>query len=290
MSEQRRHRAVRCSGTATVPLLLFAVCMCLASGAYASEAPQRIVSMNVCTDQLVMLLADRDRIASVSYLATDPSVSSMVREAAGLPQNHGLAEEIFLLDPDLVIAGTFTTRPTVALLQRLGHRVLDVPPASSVEDIIANIRLIAGAIGADERGEALIAEFEAGLAALGGGPGDGMPAVAYWSNGFTSGGGTLAADIMTRAGLTNLAAERGLTGTAQMPLEALVSSDPQLLVLGPRYRGNALAHQILDHPALQAWADSRHVVTIEDAAWVCGTPLVLKAVARLVAARRATAP
>ncbi|MEM7121491.1 MAG: ABC transporter substrate-binding protein [Pseudomonadota bacterium] len=273
-----------------IPLLLFAVCVFLKTGAYANEAPQRIVSMNVCTDQLVMMLAERDRIASVSYLATNPSVSSMVHEAAGLHQNHGLAEEIFLLDPDLVIAGTFTTRPTVALLQRLGRPVLDVPPANSVEDIIANIRLIAGAIGAEEKGEALIADFEDGLAALDGGPGDGMPAVAYWSNGFTSGGGTLAADIMTRAGLTNLAAERGLTGTGQMPLEALVSSDPRLLVLGPRYEGDALAHQILDHPALQAWATSRHVVTIEDAAWVCGTPLVLKAVAGLVQARRSLAP
>jgi len=37
-------------------------------------APQRIVSLNLCIDQLVLMLAEHGRIASVSYLAADPSL------------------------------------------------------------------------------------------------------------------------------------------------------------------------------------------------------------------------
>jgi iron complex transport system ATP-binding protein len=84
------------------------------------EPPRRIVSMNVCTDQFVMLLAERERIQSVSWLARNPEVSTTADDAAAIPVNHGLAEEILPLRPDLVVAGTFTTRPTVYLLRRLG--------------------------------------------------------------------------------------------------------------------------------------------------------------------------
>ena len=60
--------------------------------------PARIVSMNVCADQLLLLLADREQIASLSFLATDISTSMMTEEAAGLPQNHGRSEEILPLE------------------------------------------------------------------------------------------------------------------------------------------------------------------------------------------------
>ena len=69
----------------------------LAVAAAGAAEPRRIVSTNVCTDQLVLMLAERARIASISYLAADPTMSSMSREAVGLRVNHGLAEEIIPL-------------------------------------------------------------------------------------------------------------------------------------------------------------------------------------------------
>ncbi len=42
------------------------------ASAQAVEKPRRIVSLNLCTDQLVVLLADREAIASVTFLAADP--------------------------------------------------------------------------------------------------------------------------------------------------------------------------------------------------------------------------
>src|SRR3546814_9604599 len=78
--------------------------------------------MNVCTDQLVMQIARPERIVSLSFLSRDPQVSAMAAEAVVFPVNHGLAEEILPLRPDLVVAGSYTTRPTVHLLRRLGAR------------------------------------------------------------------------------------------------------------------------------------------------------------------------
>ena len=88
----------------------------------ASGKPSRVVSINLCTDQILLQLVDRDRIASVTYLATDPAISYYADRAIGIKKNHGLAEEILPLKPDLILAGTFTSRPTTLLLKKLGYQ------------------------------------------------------------------------------------------------------------------------------------------------------------------------
>lgn len=253
----------------------------------AEDRPQRIVSMNLCTDQLLMLLADRDRIASVSYLAAQPQSSSMANEARGLQLNHGLAEEVLPLDPDLVIAGAFTTRPTVFLLRKLGYPVVELPVASSLDDIRANIRRVASEIGEAERGEALIAAFDARLAALP--PPEGPPprTALYWANGFTSGEGTLAEAIVAAAGMHNLAADLGISGTWQLPLEALLAAEPEVLVMGRARDQPALANEAFRHPALQRRFADRPQLRIENRYWICGTPSVATAIERLSAFRQA---
>mgnify|MGYP006999250795 CR=1 FL=1 len=48
--------------------------------------PARVVSMNLCTDQLAMALAAPGQLISVSYIARDPRASAMAEEAlADLP-------------------------------------------------------------------------------------------------------------------------------------------------------------------------------------------------------------
>ncbi|MGB0498119.1 MAG: ABC transporter substrate-binding protein, partial [Rubricella sp.] len=68
----------------------------------------RVVSINLCTDILVLQLADPGQIAALTFLATDPRSSILAEEAAGFPLIRGRAEEVFALDPDLVLAGAFS--------------------------------------------------------------------------------------------------------------------------------------------------------------------------------------
>ena len=149
---------------AAIRFLALLLLLLPATAAAAAERPERIVSMNLCTDQLLMLLVDRARIASVSYLSAEPRSSVLAAQTRGLHLNHGLAEEILPLRPDLVIAGTFTTRPTVFLLRKLGYPVVDMPVANGLDDIRANIRRLAAAVGETARGDGMIADFDARLA------------------------------------------------------------------------------------------------------------------------------
>ncbi|WP_354002086.1 hypothetical protein [Pseudotabrizicola sediminis] len=63
-------------------------------GPVLAASPQRVVSINLCTDQLAMLLAEPGQLISVSFLAQDPRSSVMVDEALACPANRALAEEV----------------------------------------------------------------------------------------------------------------------------------------------------------------------------------------------------
>ena len=67
------------------------------AGAWADEAaakPKRIVSLNMCLDELTLALADRDAIASVTWLSRDKLNGNMAKAAELVPVNNGSAEEV----------------------------------------------------------------------------------------------------------------------------------------------------------------------------------------------------
>jgi len=250
--------------------------------------PQRIVSLNLCTDQFVMMLAPPKRIAAISYHAVNPDTSNLAEQAKELPITSTLAEEVLTLKPDLVIAGTLTTRPTINLLRRLGYPVLEVPPADSIEEIRRNVRMIAGAIGETDKGEALIEAMDARLAAAAVDPGDERPIAApYYGGNNTSGRGTLIDESLRRAGFRNLAAEKGMRGPSRLPLEQLVLDEPDLILLGlSSVRRRSLTIGNLGHPAMLNLLERVPNITIPDRMWICGTPMIADVVARLAAKRQ----
>ncbi|MFM2128529.1 MAG: hypothetical protein RL477_75, partial [Pseudomonadota bacterium] len=103
--------------------LLAAIFVLGPCAAARADKPQRIVSINLCTDQLAMLLVPAERIVSLSFLAADPASSAMAELGARFHLNHGLAEEILPLDPDIVLAGPHGAGAAIALLRRLGRPV-----------------------------------------------------------------------------------------------------------------------------------------------------------------------
>lgn len=252
-----------------------------------AEAPKRVVSMNLCTDQLAMLLADAGQLVSVTYLAHDPRASAMVEKARDFPINHGLAEEIFLLNPDLVLAGSYTTRVTVAMLRRLGIPVVEFEPDYSFADLRANMLKMGAALGRTAQAQALVADFDSGLAALHDEIAHRPRAALYYANGYTSGDRSLAGQILAAAGFDNIAAEAGLSDGGILALELLLLSDPDFVVTGQRYPAASRAEEILSHPALRALSEDLPGGSLADRDWVCGTPHVLRAVANLRDARHA---
>lgn len=263
---------------------------CLAGGlghGALADGPQRVLSMNLCTDQLAMLLAGPGQLISVSHLAGDPLSSAMADRAADYPVNHGLAEEIYLLRPDLVLAGAYTGAGTVAMLRRLGMPVQVFQADNDLDDLRANILRMGDVLGRPAQAAKAVAQFDADLAALQTTGENPRPrAVTYAANGYSSGAGTLSGAIIAAAGFDNIGQELGLGMGGNVPLEVLMLTDPDLVVTGHPYAGASRAEEVLDHPGLRAIL-SRSPRVVSDGDWVCGTPHVLRAIAELAAARRA---
>ena len=267
--------------------MALALAGCLASAVPAfADAPARVVSMNLCTDQLAMMLAAPGQLVSVSHLASEAQSSSMVEEARAYPMNRGQVEQVFLMRPDLVLAGTYTQVSTVDLLRRLGVEVVQVPPASSFVDAVEQVRIVGRALGQEAKADAMADAFASKIEAA---RFSGTPRTAafYYPNGYTTGSGTLANEVLELTGFTNIGATSGVTGGGILPLERLVMAGPELIVTSERYPGASRSEDILVHPALRAVQARAGVELTSDADWVCGTPHLLSAIGKMQAARTA---
>ncbi len=276
-------------------------CMALLAAAMPSSAraerPARLASINLCGDQLLLLLAERRQIVSLSYLAADPAVSALADRVGDIPLNSGRAEELVALQPDLVLSGTYQQRLTNGMLRRLGLAVLELPPADSLAQSLAQIRNVASAIGAVEKGEALVRSLERRIAAArplpegrpgghpGGHPGAAPGALLLQPNLYASGPDSLAGDLLEEAGYRNLAAGHAVRHGTFLTLEDILLARPEVLVLETAIgEGTSLARHRLDHAALRGSAYRR--IALEGRLLTCPGPGLAVAAELLAEARK----
>jgi iron complex transport system substrate-binding protein len=258
------------------------------SPAQPAEKPRRIVSLDLCADQLLIEFVPRERIAAVTHLLADPAVSAIPEKGRGIPFTRGGAEEVLRHDPDLVLAGPFGVSGTVGLLRRLGRNMVVVPLANDLDGVRAAVRTVAAAVGEPAKGEAMIADYDRRLASLARGAerGRNPTAVIYQVSGAVSGAGSLADAALSAAGLRNMAADYPLARSGVVPLEALLARPPDLLVLssGADEYPTAVADN-LRHPVIGLLRKRGASIELPWRMWLCGTPHIVEAVEQLAAAR-----
>ena len=245
------------------------------------EALPRAASLDLCSDELALLLAAPGQLVSVSKLGADPRETALAPRAGGIHRNAGHIDGIAALAPAVVlVSGGIGGVYGAELARRLGARVVTLPYPRSITGVRANIRAAAAALGQRARGEAVIARFDATLGAV---PPQLAPALLVGGGGVTPDG--LAAELLRHAGL------RQVTGGETVRLEALLAAPPEVLILSRYHPGEgSLNAAWLRHPALARLPVSMRRLATDGRAWTCMGPLVADEVARLrAAARRAAA-
>lgn len=211
-----------------------------------AAAATRVVSVNLCTDHILVLLAP-EKITALSPLARDPALSFVAVRAASLPIVRPSAEAALRLRPDLILAGPYGAQATVALLQSEGLPVRRIILLQTFPAIRAQTLHLARLLGVPERGAALVGGMNATLAAVRLPPRP-RTAIALEPRGFTDGPTTQMGAIRRAARLTNL------SDGGRLGLEALMRLRPDLLVVQEVPKFPALATDALQAPVLASIA------------------------------------
>lgn len=252
-------------------------------------APWRVVSLNPCLDAILLEVANPGQIRALSHYSHDPAQSAVADRARNFPVTYETAEEILMLEPDLVLASIHDSPATRRALEKMNIPVLAFGVPETVEESHRQIREVAARVGHPERGEALIRRIDSALEALRPAPGARpVPALILQPGGFSPGNGTLQDDLLARAGLQNVAARYGVRYWGVVRLEELVANPPRLLLTGES-GSSALAggDRMLAHPVLKRLRGRMVASPWPPHLLFCGGPTLLEAAHYLRLARNA---
>jgi iron complex transport system substrate-binding protein len=257
-------------------------CIGLPSPAHAAELP-RIASINLCTDQLLVTLADPSQILGLSPYSRDAARSWDPAKAAQFPKLSGEAEDVLVLKPDVVVAGRYTKRATRELLKQKGLRVAEFDAARSLDDVKKQIRQMGDLVQHPDRADAEIKRLDEAIAhareVVSRKP---YRVLALARRGWVSGGDSLTSSLLATAGLSNAATELGYKLGGFASLEAIVSLRPDFLLVsetGDFAEDEGRAFML--HPALERFYPASKRLVIPEKLTVCGGPRLSEALDRL---------
>jgi iron complex transport system substrate-binding protein len=256
----------------------------LASSPARAEAP-RIASMNVCTDQLLLSLADASQIVGLSPYARDKWQSWRAADARKFPLLSGGAEDILMLRPDVVVASLFDKRSTRELLRQHGINLAEFSVPTTMAEVKAQLVRMGEITGHADRAAAEIARLDAATqharAALANRSERVLP---LSRRGWVFGRNSLTGALLQQAGLRNAADELGLTDGGFASLEAIIALKPDLLLVseeGDRAEDEGTA--FLLHPVLERFYPLDKRLVMPERFTVCGGVMLADALDRLVA-------
>lgn len=251
--------------------------------ASAEAAPQRIVSLNMCTDQLLIDLAEPQRIVGLSPYARDPSRAFEAARASKLPTLSGTAEEVMVIAPDLVVSSRYMKRETRQFITARGLRLVEFDDPRTLLEARAQIAEMGRLLGAEERANQRLAAFDSALAELRAAARQtSLRILPLARRGWVAGSETLLADLLREGGLMNAAGELGFKAGGFASLEAVIALKPDALLLTrSEIRAEDQGQAMLLHPAIQGLFPPEKRITIPERLTVCGGPMLTEAMRQL---------
>jgi iron complex transport system substrate-binding protein len=252
--------------------------------ALAASLP-RIASMNVCTDQLLISLADPEQILGLSRYSRERFESWAADDAHRYRILSGGAEDILVLRPDIVVASLFDKRSTRELLKQKGLHLAEFAVPRNLEEVKVQIREMGEIVQHPDHAAAEIARLDAAIARA-----RRVVVEKHYSvlplsrRGWVAGRDSLISSLLAETGLSNAAGDLGVGAGGFASLEAVVNAKPDfLLVSNAGDRAEDDGQAFLLHPALERFYPPNKRIVIPDRLTVCGGVMLAEALDVLVA-------
>ena len=251
--------------------------------ALATTLP-RVASMNVCTDQLLIPLADPEQILGLSRYSRDRFESWAADDAHRYRILSGGAEDILVLRPDVVVTSLFDKRSTRELLKQKGLRLAEFAVPRNLEEVKTQIREMGEIVQHPDRAAAEIARLDAAIARARRAAVEKHYSVLPLSRrGWVSGRDSLVSSLLAETGLNNAAGDLGVGTGGFASLEAVVNAKPDFLLVseaGDRAEDDGRA--FLLRPALERFYPPSKRIVIPERLTVCGGVMLAEALDVLV--------
>jgi len=200
---------------------------------------QRIISLAPSNTEILFAIGAGKQVVGREDIGDYPAEAKAVPSVGGM--NKYSMEQIVALKPDLVLMAEINNAEQVKAFEDLGITVYYLKNPKTLEDMYANLGIVAGLTGHEDETATLIETLKQRVAAV-----DekvkavsSKPVVFYELDSsdpakpYTIGPGTFVDLLITRAGGTNFTSAAGITDSyPQVSVEQLVATDPDMIVLG----------------------------------------------------------
>ena len=256
-----------------------AIALAISGGASSAANLPRVVSMNVCSDQLLLTLADPEQILGLSRFSRDGWQSWAADKARRYPMLSGGAEDVLVLRPDIVVASLFDRRSTRELLKAKGLHLAEFTVPRTLAEVKDQIREMGEVVQHPDRARAEIDRLDAAIArARQATTGKHYRVLPLSRRGWVSGSDSLVSSLLTETGLLNPAGELGFASGGFASLEAIVNLRPDFILVseaGDRAEDDGRA--FLLHPALERFYPPEKRIVLPERLTVCGGAMLVEA-------------
>lgn len=227
------------------------------------KKPEKIVSLSISTDEILIDLVDSKRITAVTYLADDPEISNIVDRVKSIPNRAygNSAEALLAMQPDVIIAADFFKKEMIQTLRDLGLKVYVYKTPDNIKEVKQAVKDIAVLVGERQAAEKIIQKMDEKLRAVNSRVGDIKPSeqkrvVFVRSNGVFYRPESSFMDVCRHANVKDVTEDLHYDKACLLSQEEVVRLNPDAFVIPVwNYDGQHdpedIKNEILDNPSYQ---------------------------------------
>ena len=196
--------------------------------------PEKIASLSLASDEILLDIIDDNRIIGVTYLAGNENLSNVHLKSGFVPNKlRPNLEQLIEVRPDLVIVADYIDFAFLNQIEKSGIRTLYLKNLNSIENINKNILLIGEAVCEKEKAQKIVSDMGSKIERIKNRKLSSRPEILYlFPSLFTSGADSTVGEIIEIAGGINIGKMAGIKGNKKISREYIVESDPDIIIIG----------------------------------------------------------
>jgi len=196
---------------------------------------RRIASVSTIADEVLLEIVEPSRLVAVTSYSVESGYRPWRYAGKSTVRTSKDVEAIIALEPGIVFVNGFTDLRHLARMRDAGLTVFNLGPMYGLKTLLPNIEQIASVVALPDRGRALASDLVRRLEAVAGGlPTDERKEAVYVGiYGDRLYGGTVGTsvhDVLTAAGIIDVAERSGYSGSPAYSNEQLLSLDPPWII------------------------------------------------------------